>query len=73
MFALMILAMGVNAASQSMSSDNVVRCARENITGSLARTRRVCHTVGEWRRIQKAAQVEVDRVIEDGVIRPVNR
>ena len=69
MFALLIVTMSAGAAAQ-FNPDNVVRCMHEDITGSIARTRRVCHTVGEWRRINADARAEADRFIENSVIRP---
>jgi hypothetical protein len=40
------------------------------VLGSLVEKRRVCHTVGEWRRIHRDASLETQRVLEDGTIRP---
>lgn len=51
------------AATPAVDPENVVRCVRETVTGSLSRTRRVCHTVGEWRTINRDASREADRVI----------
>ena len=39
-----------------------VKCVRETVTGSLVSTRKVCHTVREWRRISDDAQAEGERI-----------
>jgi hypothetical protein len=43
-----------------------VRCVREQVTGSLVQSRKVCHTEREWRRIQNDAQEEGRRIIRPG-------
>ena len=43
-----------------------VRCVREQITGSLASTRKVCHTEREWRRIHDDAEDEARRLLQPG-------
>ena len=57
-----------SAAPQTpaVDPDTVVRCVRQEVTGSLARTQRVCHTVGEWRRINSDANDEVRRTTQPG-------
>lgn len=52
--------------------DSVVRCVRENVTGSLSTTRRVCHTVGEWRKIRNDANDEVRRTMQPGTTNDQN-
>jgi hypothetical protein len=64
-FALATATSSAPAVSNS-DSDNAVRCVREDVTGSLARTRKVCHTVGEWRRISAASNDEVRRIVQPG-------
>lgn len=59
----MILAFAA-ATAASGDADAVVRCVREPITGSLSRTRRVCHTVGEWRKIRTDANDEARRTVQ---------
>jgi hypothetical protein len=54
------------AATSTVNPDNVVRCVREEITGSLARVQRVCHTVREWRDIHDRANDEARRIIRPG-------
>ena len=39
-----------------------VRCVKEQITGSLMSTRRICHTERDWSRIGDASQDEVGRL-----------
>jgi hypothetical protein len=43
-----------------------VKCVRENVTGSLVSTRKVCHTIREWRRISDDAQDETRRIRQPG-------
>lgn len=47
-----------------------IRCVREDIIGSLATKRRVCHTLEEWERIRRGANDEIQRVYEQGRGRP---
>lgn len=70
MFALMLFAAAAaDAAPAPANPDNVVRCVRENITGSLMSTRRVCHTEREWKQIRADANDEAQRMFERGLIR----
>ena len=66
MFAIMLMAVAFDASPQTFNPDDVVRCVREEITGSLARTRRACHTVREWRDIHDRAADEARRIIRPG-------
>jgi hypothetical protein len=43
-----------------------VKCVRETVTGSLVSTRKVCHTVREWRRIAGDAGEEARRITQPG-------
>lgn len=43
-----------------------VKCVRENVTGSLVSSRKVCHTVREWRRINGDAVEEARRITQPG-------
>jgi hypothetical protein len=43
-----------------------VKCVREQVTGSLVSTRKVCHTEREWRRIRNDAETETRRIIQPG-------
>lgn len=43
-----------------------VKCVREQVTGSLVSTRKVCHTEKEWRRIRNDAETETRRIIQPG-------
>jgi hypothetical protein len=69
---LLILASAAPAAAQSFDADNVVRCVREEVTGSLARTRKVCHTVGEWRKINSDSNDEARRITQPGNMNCMN-
>ena len=48
MIVALLLAASSAAPQPGVDPDTVVRCVREEVTGSLVSTRRVCHTVGEW-------------------------
>ena len=68
--------MALAAATPVAATDNpdaVVRCVREEITGSLVSTRRVCHTVGEWRRIRNDSNDEARRNIQPGTLNDLNK
>ncbi len=70
-----ILALAAAAAapvSGQNDPDAVVRCIRELVIGSLTNTRRVCHTVGEWRRIHSDANDEARRIIQPGTLNDKN-
>ena len=43
-----------------------VKCVREQVTGSLVSTRKVCHTEKEWRRIRSDAESEARRITQPG-------
>ena len=43
-----------------------VKCVREQVTGSLVSTRKVCHTEKEWRRIRDDAETETRRITQPG-------
>ena len=47
-----------------------VQCVREEVTGSLVVTRKVCHTVREWRNISDNAQNEARRLTQPSVMKP---
>lgn len=56
------------ATATTVSPDPLdkVKCVRENVTGSLVSTRKVCHTIREWRRISDDAQDESRRIRQPG-------
>lgn len=58
-----VTALSAATPAAAANDDNVVRCKRETITGTLAQTRRICHTVAEWRRINRDSGDEAARVI----------
>lgn len=43
-----------------------VKCVREQVTGSLVSSRKVCHTEKEWRRIRNDAESETRRLMQPG-------
>jgi hypothetical protein len=67
-----VLSLLASAASPAVDRDKVVRCVREQVTGSLVTTRRVCHTVDEWRRISASANDEVRRIVQPGTLNSLN-
>lgn len=71
---LLIALMAASAAQVAATDnqDNVVRCVRESVTGSLSTSRRVCHTVGEWKKIRSDANDEVRRNMQPGTMNDKN-
>jgi len=55
-------------ASTAVDPDQRMRCKTEEITGSLAGHRRVCHTVGEWRRLEETALRDATAAVDHGVV-----
>lgn len=51
---------------QVAQNEPQVKCVREAITGSVARTRKVCHTVNEWAQIRYNAEGEARRITQPG-------
>ena len=49
-----------------------IKCVREDVTGSLVLSRKVCHTVREWRRIATDAQAETQRMAKPGTLNEFN-
>ncbi len=49
-----------------------VKCVREQVTGSLVSTRKVCHTVREWNRIHSDAETETRRIVQPGTLNDLN-
>ena len=47
-----------------------IRCQREIETGSLVKSKRVCHTRREWQRISDDAQAEADRLNKHTAVVP---
>ncbi|MBA3896297.1 MAG: hypothetical protein H0X36_04000 [Sphingomonadaceae bacterium] len=56
---------GVGVATPVDPLDQV-RCVREEVIGSLAQTRKICHTQREWEKIRANGNVEARRMIQDG-------
>lgn len=54
------------AFPETSNPDEKVKCVREQVTGSLVSTRKVCHTEKEWRRIRNDAETETRRIIQPG-------
>ncbi len=45
---------------------DTMKCVRETVTGSVAATRKVCHTLREWQMIRDSAQQEARRIVQPG-------
>lgn len=60
------------AAAAAVDPDQKIRCRNEEITGSLARHKRVCMSVAEWRRRDGDAQSSAEHIVDAGLIRPTN-
>lgn len=43
-----------------------VKCVREDVTGSLVQSKKVCHTEREWRAIRNDAEEEARRITRPG-------
>jgi predicted secreted protein len=56
------------ATTAPVDPDQRVRCKSEEVTGSLAGRRRVCRTVGEWRRIADAAVQGAQQMVDHGTV-----
>lgn len=72
MLGLIIALAAAAPAATTNDPDAVVRCVRESVTGSLSTTRRVCHTVGEWKKIRGDANDEVRRNMQPGTLNDQN-
>lgn len=51
---------------------DTVRCVREDVIGSIAQKRKVCHTLREWEAIRRNAQDESRRIIQPSFPPPSN-
>jgi hypothetical protein len=71
---LLLLATATATPAFPDSSDPLqkVKCVREQVTGSLVSTRKVCHTEKEWRRIRNDAEGEARRIIQPGKMNDLN-
>lgn len=72
MLLIALMAASATPVAATDNPDNVVRCVRESVTGSLSTTRRVCHTVGEWKKIRSDANDEVRRNMQPGTLNELN-
>ncbi len=71
---LLVLASATATPAFPETSDPLekVKCVREQVTGSLVSTRKVCHTEREWRRIRNDAETETRRIIQPGTMNDRN-
>ena len=65
---LLFLASATAAPAVPATADPLekVKCVREQVTGSLVSSRKICHTEREWRRISDDAQNESRRIMQPG-------
>ena len=63
-----IMATAALAASTPAAIDPLdkVKCVREEVTGSLVQSKKVCHTEREWRAIRSNAEDEARRITRPG-------
>ena len=57
-------------ALATQDEDQRVKCHVEEVTGTLAGHRRVCHTVAEWRMISDRAIEKATEMRDNGLISP---
>lgn len=69
---LLLAATADPAAAKSHDPGKRIRCVREDVIGSLATKRRVCHTLEEWERIRKGGNDEARRVFQPGTLNDTN-
>ncbi len=66
-YALMIqAAVGSVPAAAETKPDDIVRCRRIAVTGSIVRKERVCRTVGEWRRMGEYGNGIARGIVDQG-------
>lgn len=63
-FSLLLAAADGGSAAPPARIDplDVVRCVREDVIGSLAQKRKVCHTLREWEAVRRNGQEEARRI-----------
>lgn len=78
----MIAVLAIFAAAASPAGDATakpadplqkVRCVREQVTGSIALVRKVCHTIAEWNAINRDGNSEARRIIQPGTMNELNQ
>lgn len=57
-------------AVSSTDPDQVIRCRKIEVIGSLVKKTKVCKTVAEWRAINDNNNYLARRMVEDGTTRP---
>jgi hypothetical protein len=60
-------------AEQPVAPADKVRCVREQVTGSLVRSVRVCHTSKEWEAIHRDGVSEARRITRQGTMNSFNQ
>ena len=65
-FLIFATAAATPASPETTDPLEKVKCVREQVTGSLVSSRKVCHTEKEWRRIRNDAESETRRLMQPG-------
>lgn len=52
--------------AEAPDDDNTIRCRKIEVTGSLVRKTKVCHTVAEWREISAKGNRATRDLLESG-------
>lgn len=78
MFAVMIFAATATAVVTPIAvvpapPEPKMRCVREQVTGSLARSVKVCHTEVEWAAIRRDGNSEARRITRPGTMNDLNQ
>ncbi|WP_430447088.1 hypothetical protein [Sphingorhabdus contaminans] len=60
-----------NRDTAANDPDQVIKCRKVEVTGSLLKKGKVCRTVAEWRRIMENGNRTARAVIEEGA-KPTN-
>ncbi|WP_333573315.1 hypothetical protein [Sphingomonas sp.] len=59
---LLAIAQTASPSAAAPAAAPKVRCVRVEETGSLIRKKRICHTQGEWRLIERRDDTELNRM-----------
>ena len=54
----------VEEVSKIVDPEDRVKCKRLQVTGSLLKSRKVCKTVGEWRRISRQGSRKARTIVD---------
>ena len=60
-----------NAQLSAVDKDQIIKCRKVEVTGSLLKKGKVCRTAAEWRKIQENGNRTARAVVEEGA-KPTN-